>query len=68
MGNTGNTSELVNRRIGGLETISQNWENSDRVNRRIGGLEKCILDINEASKVNRRIGGLEIRPVNLRLY
>lgn len=49
----------VNRRIGGLENISEDSLEKMTVNRRIGGLEIKMAFLSILFCVNRRIGGLE---------
>ena len=51
--------EKIQRRIGGLETISDCNTIIFIVQRRIGGLESWWIDWLLKSRVQRRIGGLE---------
>ena len=53
-------AQLVDRRIGGLETVLPPNISPQAVDRRIGGLEILLGRSRALCGVDRRIGGLEI--------
>ena len=53
-------SELVIRRVGGLEVPETHFLNGEDVIRRVGGLEGPAGTTPRQSRVIRRVGGLEV--------